>query len=105
MDDVRDPVVVERLLHRGELGDVAAHEGNALELVVGGDLADPARIGRQVERDHGRALLDQVPDGPGADAAQGSRHQEPFTGVPASLHTCFALHRLKPPWSDGSGTC
>ena len=43
------------------------------QLVGGHDLAQPARIAAEVEGRDRRALADERPDRPGADAARGRR--------------------------------
>ena len=82
MDDVRDPVLVEGPLDRGELGDVAALEHDPAEVLVARDLADPARVRRLVEGDDDGSLVGEVADGPGADAAQRARDQEALLASP-----------------------
>ena len=51
VDHVRDPVLVERALDRLEIGDVAGHVRDRLDLLGREQERDPARVGREVEGD------------------------------------------------------
>jgi hypothetical protein len=70
MDDVRDPVVGERVADRLRLDDVALDGGDAVELAGRGDQPEPAVVDAQIERDDGRALARERRDRPGAEAPE-----------------------------------
>ena len=80
MDDVRDVVLVERGADGGELGDVAADEGNPGELVARHDEAEAFRVAGEVERDDRDALANEPAHRPRADAAKRAGDEEPLAG-------------------------
>jgi hypothetical protein len=72
VDDVRDPVPVQRPVERGSVGDVATHDRN---LGVGGEPQSVVR-GAEIEADDLDVLRGELRAGPGADAPQRARDEE-----------------------------
>ena len=87
VDDVRDPLLVERPLERRQVGDVAGDELDRGELVGGHDLLEPAAVAAEVERDDRRPLADERADRPRADAAERARDEEPLAALTRACST------------------
>jgi hypothetical protein len=75
VDDVRDRVLVERLLDGVQVGDVTADARDPLELVLGQGEGEARRLLADVEADHVVLAVQQRADRPGADRAEGAGHQ------------------------------
>jgi hypothetical protein len=75
VDDVRDPVVGERVANRLRLGDVPLDGGDAVELPRLGDQVQPALIEAEVDRGDRCALAGERGDGPRAEAPERARDQ------------------------------
>ena len=73
-----DLMVGDDLLDPGEIGHVTVDPGDAAELVVIDDEAQPVRVAGEVVGDHAGTLGEQPPDRPGPDAAQAAGDQEAF---------------------------
>jgi hypothetical protein len=78
MNHVGDTAIRDRGFDLPEVGDVAVHELDPLELVAGQHELQPLRARAEVERDHRDSLADELRARPRADAAQGAGDQEPF---------------------------
>jgi hypothetical protein len=72
VDDVRDGVLVEHLLDRVEVSDVAAHPPEPFDLVLRQGEAEARRLLADVEGDHLVLAIEQRADGPDADRAVGA---------------------------------
>ena len=70
VDDVRDPVVGDRVRDRLRLGDVAPDKGHGRELLLARDQVQAPAVAPEVQRDDGRALAGEGGDRPGPEAAE-----------------------------------
>ena len=77
MDDPARPVPADRLAERRGIRDVAPNVGNRSRFVAE-QQPQPPRIGREVERHDLAAGPDELVHDPRADAAVGSRHEDPI---------------------------
>ena len=82
VDDVGDAVFVQGAFDGCKVGDVPLDEIHACERVRLDDELDPSGILPEIEGDDRHALAHELADGPGADTAQGTGHEEAL-GVPA----------------------
>ena len=89
VDHVRDLVLRERPLELLQVGDVAADEGDLLDLVGRRDQLEPVPVVAEVVRDDGDALADEQRRRPGPDAAERAGDEEPVAHVlTLSLRDC-----------------
>ncbi len=84
-------------LQLGQVGDVAAHLGQRLELVGVEQQPQPVVAAAEVVGDHAAAVVEQLADGPGADAAVGAGDQVPLVGAHAGTGVAASRPRLTVP--------